>query len=84
MFCKLRKCSGEKRRPAAVIASAAAALAAGVAVALADGGVSAGAGEGGEGASSPWLMVAAVGVPAALLAVLGIVGFVCWRRKQER
>jgi hypothetical protein len=81
MFCKLRKGSGEKQRPGAVIASAAAALVAGVAVALADGG---GKTEGGEDASSPWLLVAAVAVPAGLLVVLGVMGFLCWRRKQER
>ncbi|MBM3984383.1 MAG: hypothetical protein FJ296_01630 [Planctomycetes bacterium] len=82
MFKACRK-SGEKR-PAALVASAAAALAAGLAVALADRSEAPAGAEDATSGSTPWVLIATLAIPLVLLVVFGVTAFVCWRKKQEQ
>ncbi len=82
MLFKACRNSGEKR-PAMIVASAAAALVGGLAVALADHKEAAAGEADAEAGATPWLLIAAVGLPVIALAVAGVMAFACWRKKQE-
>ncbi len=72
-----------ERRPAALVASLAAALTAGLAVMLADRDEAPPGAEGATAGSTPWVLIATLGIPLALLVVFGIAAFVRWRNQQE-